>query len=350
MKAIFLTGLRRLEIGETRKPQLKQANDILIKIKSVGVCGSDIHYFKHGQIGRQVIQFPYIVGHECSGEIEAAGNGVTRFKPGDRVVIDPAISCLDCRQCQAGRYHTCKNLRFLGTPASKTSIGLEGCLQEYIVMPEHSVFKLPDEYDFEDGALFEPLTIGYYSLQKSEAKHNQTMVILGTGPIGLSVLLAGKFLNLKSSFTTDLIPERIQTAKMLGSTASFNSNMVNSVDEILKLEPDGVDYVFECAGQQETIDQGITLLKPGGTLVLIGIPSFQRISGDIDLLRRKEIRIQNIRRQNACTESAIQAFQNQPVNFNLLKTHHFTPNQAQEAFQLVKNYQDGVIKAFINWE
>lgn len=350
MKAIYLTKLKHLEIGEARKPEIKQANEILIKIKSVGVCGSDIHYFKHGQIGRQVVQFPYIVGHECAGEIESVGAGIMHFKPGDRVVIDPAISCLQCPQCLAGRYHTCKNLRFLGTPASKSSIGLEGCLQEYIVMPEHSIYPLPDEFDFEDGALFEPLTIGYYSLLKSEAKPNQTMAILGTGPIGLSVLLAGKFFNMKSSYTTDLIPERIQAAKTLGSTASFSANTMDSVAEILKLEPEGVDYVFECAGKQETIDQGISLLKPGGTLVLIGIPSFQRISADIDLLRRKEIRIQDIRRQNTCTESTIQAFQEQPVNFNILKTHHFTPAQAQEAFQLVENYQDGVIKAFINWD
>ncbi len=350
MKAIYLTDLKHLEVGDARKPEIKQAYELLIKIKSVGVCGSDIHYFKHGQIGRQVVQFPYIMGHECSGEIEAVGRLVSKFKPGDRVVVDPAISCLQCTQCQAGRYHTCKNLRFLGTPSSKTSAGLEGCLQEYIVMPEHSIFRLPDEFDFEDGALFEPLTIGYYSLLKSEAKSSQSMAILGTGPIGLSVLAAGHFFGLKSSFTTELIPERVQVAKMLGSTASFNSGKVDSVAEILKLAPDGVDFVFECAGEQETIDQGIALLKPGGTLVLIGIPAFQRISGDIDLLRRKEIRIQNIRRQNACTELTIQAFQKKPVDFNLFKTHHFTPDQAQEAFQLVENYQDGVVKAFINWE
>jgi len=350
LKAIYLTGLKRMELGESRKPEIQQPHDILIKIRSVGVCGSDIHYFKHGQIGRQVVQFPYIAGHECSGEIEAVGAKVTKFKPGNRVIIDPAISCFKCSQCRSGRYHTCKNLRFLGTPASQTSNGLDGCLQEYIVMPEHSVFHLPDEYSFEDGALFEPLTIGYYSLLKSEVKPDQTIAILGTGPIGLSVLMAGKFFHIKSSYTTDLIPERINAAKALGSTASFNSNTTNSVDEILQLEPDGMDCVFECAGQQETIDQGINLLKPGGTLVLIGIPTFQRISGEIDLLRRKEIRIQNIRRQNVCTELTIQAFQQQPANFNLLKTHHFTPARAQEAFELVENYQDGVIKAFINWD
>jgi L-iditol 2-dehydrogenase len=337
-------------MGRGAKPEIEKPTDILIQIKSVGVCGSDVHYFQNGRIGSQIVEFPYVVGHECSGEIAAVGPEVTHFKVGDRVVVDPAISCYQCSQCQVGRFHTCKNLKFLGTPASKTTLGLDGCLREFIVMPEKSVFHLPEKFDFEDGALLEPLTIGFYAVQKGETRAGQTAAILGSGPIGLSVLTAIRLKNPGAVYSTDLIPERVETAQKLGATRTFNSAKMDSVEKILELEPEGVDLVFECAGQQETIDAGIRLLKPGGTLVLIGIPQASRISGDIDWLRRKEIRVQNIRRQNDCTGATIQTIAAHDVDLAPFKTHRFPPEQSQQAFELVQAYRDGVIKAFINWE
>lgn len=350
MKVVYLTELEHLEVANGPKPKIQNPNALLIKIKSVGVCGSDVHYFKHGRIGRQIVKFPYVVGHECAGIVEAVGSAVKNFKPGDRVVVDPAISCRKCRQCQVGRYHTCENLKFLGTPASATSAGLDGCLSEYIVMPELSIFALPASFSFEDGALMEPLTIGYYSVVKGEIQPEQTAAILGTGPIGLSVLTILQLKSMKAIYTTDLIPERVAIAQKMGATHSFNSDQVNAVSQILEREPAGVDLVFECAGEQATIDEAIELLKPGGTLVLIGIPQAERISGDIDLLRRKEIRIQNIRRQNECTQPTINAIEANKSDLSLFKTHRFAPEQAQAAYELVGNYQDGVIKAFINWD
>ncbi|MBN1352103.1 alcohol dehydrogenase catalytic domain-containing protein [candidate division KSB1 bacterium] len=350
MKTIFLTELQKLELGKSPKPEIKKPQDLLIKMKSVGICGSDVHYFEWGRIGRMVVKFPYVVGHECAGIVEDVGKGVTRFKPGDRVVVDPAIFCGKCNQCKAGRFHTCYELEFLGTPASDTSKGLDGCMKEYIVHPARSVYHLPDEMTYEDGALLEPLTIGYYSIQKGEMKPGKSVAILGSGPIGLSVLTCLRFWKPGQVFATDLIPERVQVSREMGADYSFNTSLEDSTAKILDIEKEGVDFVFECAGEQETIDQGIELLKPGGTLVLIGIPEAGRISGDIDKLRRREIRVQNIRRQNECTQSAIEAIHQNHTNLAPLKTHYFAPEQAQEAFELVKAYRDGVIKAFINWD
>lgn len=350
MKVIYLTRLNQLEPGTGAKPELENPTDILVKMKSVGVCGSDVHYFEQGRIGSQIVEFPYVVGHECAGLVEAVGPEVTQFKVGDRVVVDPAISCYNCSQCNVGRYHTCENLKFLGTPASKTSLGMDGCMREYIVMPEKSIYHLPDQFNYEDGALLEPLTIGFYAVEKGETQSGQTAAILGSGPIGLSVLTTIQFKNPAAVYSTDLIPARVETAKKLGAHHVFNSAEVDSVEKILELEPKGVDLVFECAGEQATIDQGIQLLKPGGTLVLIGIPQADRISGNIDLLRRKEIRIQNIRRQNESTGPTITAIDAHNVDLTPFKTHRFTPEQSQEAFELVQAYRDGVVKAFINWD
>jgi len=188
MKTIFLTELLTLESGESPKPEIKKPGDLRIKMKSVGVCGSDVHYFEWGRIGRMIVEFPYVLGHECSGVVEAVGANVTKFKPGDRVVIDPAIFCGECSQCKAGRFHTCYDLEFLGTPASQTSKGRDGCLSEYIVMPEASIYHLPDRLSYEDGALMEPLTIGYYSVKMGEMKQGMSVAVLGSGPIGSSVL------------------------------------------------------------------------------------------------------------------------------------------------------------------
>lgn len=350
MNTIFLTQLQTLELGESPEPKITKATDVLIKIKSVGICGSDVHYFEWGRIGRQIVEFPYIVGHECSGVVEAVGENVTQFKPGDRVVIDPAIFCGECSQCKIGRFHTCQNLEFLGTPASKTSKGLDGCLKEYLVMPAASVYHLPDGTSFEDGALMEPVTIGYYAIKMAEMRAGMSVVILGSGPIGLSVLTCVKLWKPSSIFSTDLIPERVRASRELGADFCFNANEADSVKKILEIESEGVDLVFECAGEQDTIDQGIELLKPGGSLVLIGIPEASRISGDIDLLRRKELRVQNIRRQNQCTQATIDTISQNHINLDPFKTHRFAPEQAQEAFELVQHYRDGVIKAFINWD
>jgi len=350
VKVVYLTRLNHLEMGSSARPELENPTDVLIQIKSVGVCGSDVHYFQFGHIGSQVVEFPYVVGHECAGVVAAVGAGVSRFRVGDRVVVDPAIPCYQCSQCAVGRFHTCKNLRFLGTPASKTSLGMDGCMREFIVMPEKSLFDLPAQFDFEDGALLEPLTIGFYAVEKGETRAGQTAAILGSGPIGLSVLTTIQFKKPGAVFCTDLIAERVETAKKLGVTQSFNSARVNSVEKILEQAPEGVDLVFECAGQQETIDEGVRLLKPGGTLVLIGIPQVSRISGDIDLLRRKEIRVQNIRRQNECTGATIDAIAAHVVDLTPFKTHRFAPEESQQAFGLVQAYRDGVIKAFINWD
>ena len=341
MKSVMLNGIRQMQFMEVPVPKIKSANDVLIKIARVGVCGSDIHYYKSGKIGEQVIKYPYPIGHESAGIIEETGKAVNDFKPGDRVAIDPAMPCWKCDQCLAGRHNTCRNLKFLGNPGQA-----EGCLSEYIVMPETSCYHIPDNLSYDQAVASEPLAIGIYAFKKSEPVEGKKIGILGFGPIGMSVMLAAMHYNVKDIYVTDKVDDRLKIAEKSGAIWSGNPDKINVVSEIQNVEPLQLDIVFECCGQQEAIDQGIDLLKPGGKLAIIGIPDFMRWSFSVDKTRRKEITIQNIRRQVDCTQVALDLIADK-INADSMITHHFKIEDAEKAYELVSDYKDGVMKAII---
>jgi L-iditol 2-dehydrogenase len=342
VKAIVLTGIRRMEMANVPEPTIKKDDEVLLKVEMVGVCGSDVHYYETGRIGSQIVKYPFVIGHECAATVEAIGGAVTRVKAGDKVVVDPAIACNNCDQCKGGRKNTCRNLKFLGCPGQ-----VEGCLCEYIVMPEDCCFPIDGKITFEQGVLCEPLAIGVYAVKQACISENTDIAILGAGPIGLSCLVSTRVENVNSCYVTEKIEERVEVAKKNGASWVGNPNKKDIVKEILKLEPAGVDVVFECAGQQETIDQAVELLKPGGKLMLIGIPRLERVSFIIDKIRRKEITIVNVRRQNHCTQAAIDLIATGKTKIDFMITHRFKLEQTQEAFDMVAEYRDGVIKALI---
>lgn len=344
MQAVLLTGIGRMEVADVPEPRIKSPKEVLLKIKMVGVCGSDIHYYETGRIGSQIVEYPFIVGHECTAVVEAVGDAVTRLKVGDKVFVDPAIVCHSCDQCRQGRGNTCRNSKFLGCPGQ-----VSGCLCEYIVMPEYCCFALGDKITFSQGVLCEPLAIGLYALGQVCLPKGADIAILGAGPIGLSCLLSAKSKDLDDCYVTEKIDERVEVAKKAGAFWVGNPNKEDIVKEILLHKPEGMDAVFECAGQQETIDQAIELLKPGGKLMVIGIPRTERISFLIDKIRRKEITIINVRRQNKCTQRCIDLMASGRVSVDFMITHKFKAEQAQKAFDVVAGYKDGVVKALIEF-
>lgn len=341
---MVLTGLGRMQMIDAPKPELKADNDVLIRVTNVGVCGSDIHYYTQGKIGSQVVEFPFAVGHETAGVVESVGAAVTRVKPGDRIAIDPAVSCWSCDQCLAGRPHTCRKLKFLGCPGQ-----LEGSLTEYIVMPERSCYLLDDELTLDEGVLSEPLAIGVYAVNQSVALAGKTIGVFGFGPIGMSVMLAAKAKGGEKFFVSDLVKERINTAAKMGASWTGAGDDPSMNTSIKEQEPSLLDVIFECCGKQEAIDQAVELLKPGGKLMIIGIPEFSRWSFDVDQLRRKEITICNVRRQNECVDETLKLMRTGAIDAKPMITHRFPFEQTQAAFDLVKNYQDGVMKAMIDF-
>ena len=342
MKAAVLTGVGRIEITDLPKPSIKNDNDVLLRIAVVGVCGSDVHYYTSGRIGSKIVQYPFVVGHECSAIVEDVGKEVKHLKTGDTVAVEPAVSCHQCPQCKMGRENTCSNLKFLGVPGE-----LPGCLCEYIVMPGDCCLPTNDWLTREQVALCEPFAIGIYTVQQSCLTKGDIIAIFGSGPIGLSCLVASKICEAGSIFMTDKVDSRVEFARKTGATWVGNPDKSDVVKDILNREPMGVDIACECAGQQQTIDQAVEVLRPGGVLMLVGIPESDRVSFQIDRIRRKEITIINVRRQNRCTKRAIDLVASGKTAIGSFITHRFKLERASDAFDLVANYRDGVIKAMI---
>ncbi len=341
MRRIELTGIREMTVFEREVPELKEPGDVLLKILSVGVCGSDIHYYTTGRIGSQVVAYPYAVGHECSAQVEAVGENVEGLQPGDVVAVDPAVSCGTCDQCRAGRSHTCRNLVFMGCPGQ-----VPGCLSDYYVMPARSCYRVPQGMEPDVAALVEPLSIGIYALKLSGVREGERIAILGLGPIGLSVLAAARQLGIRDILVTEKRPYRLSAAKRMASVQGY---LVDHNGNGIAPEAFGqYDAVFECCGQQDALDRGCDLLRPGGKLMVVGIPQVDRISFSPDILRRHELCVQHVRRQNECVNPAIELVQQASDIAEIMITHRFDFSQTREAFDLVADYRDGVIKAMIH--
>lgn len=344
MKKAVLTGIRRMSLINDNVPQISKSDEVKIKIKSIGVCGSDIHYYSEGKIGSQVVEYPFPVGHECSGIIEETGPAVTRVKAGDLVVVDPAVHCGHCDQCLSGRPHTCRNNRFLGCPGQ-----LDGCLAEYIVMPEFTCFPVTGKLNPVQAALVEPLSIGVYAVNlASLAGNGVSAAIFGAGPIGLSILMKLLADGIQHIGMIEPLEYRLEKAKSIGAQYLINPVKENVFRQVSQQEELLLDVVFEASGEQDAVDHSLEILKPGGKLVLVGIPPSASYTFNMDIMRRKEITVINVRRQNHCVEEAISLVMSGKVDVEKMVTHHFPIEETPRAFDMVEGYKNGVIKAMID--
>ncbi len=325
-------------------PVIKNDHDVLIKLEAVGVCGSDIHYYTTGRIGSQVVKFPFPVGHESGGTVQATGKSVTKVKPGDRIAIEPAITCGKCDQCLSGRPNTCRNIRFLGCPGQA-----DGCLSDFIVMPEENCFPIPDHMSFEEAAISEPLAIGVYAVNRSIPMKDAKVGILGFGPIGMSVMLPALAKGASKIYVTDKIGERLAIAANNGAAWCGNPEKEDIVRIMNKKEAFQLDVVFECCGQQDAVNNAVEIVKPGGKIMMIGIPEVDTIKFTIEKMRRKEITFVNVRRQSHSVQEALDLMAGGKVNVSKMTTHHYKFPDTKTAFDLVDGYHDGVMKAMINF-
>ncbi len=342
MKAAFVTGIRAIEIREVERPRVAKDDDVLVRSGAVGICGSDLHYYLSESVGSDLVSFPFIPGHECAGTVEAVGRGVAKVKPGDSVVVEPAVSCGACDQCLAGRPHTCRNLLFLGHYGELT-----GGMAEFIIAPERNCVLLPPGMSLIQGALAEPLSIALYAAGLAAPIDGRSAAVLGAGPIGLSTGLVLRAEGIGRLFMTEKVEARLAMAAKPGTDWTGNPKRSDIVAEILDREPLGLDLVFECCGDQEALDEAVSLLKPGGTLVVVGIPIEPRVSFESSRSRRKEIRVQNVRRQNHCLEKAVDWIASGRVNVDFLATHFFSLDEARSAYETAAERRDGVIKALV---
>jgi L-iditol 2-dehydrogenase len=227
---------------------------------------------------------------------------------------------------------------------------MEGCLGELLVMHEECCFPVARSTSFELAALAEPLSIGIYSVKQSIPMQGAKVAILGVGPIGLSTLLPAIRQGAESVYITDKLDYRVEVAKQAGAAWGGNPDSQDIVAAIKEMTPEGVDCVFECCGQQEALDQAMNILRPGGKLMITGIPRVERLSFRAEDMRRREITIYNVRRQVHCVQDAIDMVENPDMDMEFMITHRFGLEETKKAFDLVENYDDGVIKAMINFE
>ncbi len=342
MKAVYLIKPGVISIEDVPVPEIREDTDVLVRIKSVGICGSDIHYFLKGRIGNNVVTEKIILGHESAGDVVAVGNSVTSVKKGQKVAIEPGITCGKCEHCLKGMPNLCPDVKFFGTPP------VDGALREYVVMPEKNLIPLSEGLGYDEGVLSEPLAIGIHGIKLSSFSLGDEVAIIGAGPIGLSILFTVKMGGAKRVFISDLIPARLEMAKKLGADRVVLAGKEDIV-EVVRKETGGrgVDIGCEAVGKIETFKQASEVARIGGETVIYGIPDDDRIEFDAHNIRRKQLRITNVRRSAGVTQLALDLMKQKKLPFSSTVTHKFPLKKVEEALKIVSEYRGGVIKAII---
>ena len=342
MDSAFLVKIKKFELRGSNIP-VPGKKEVLIRIKNVGICGSDMHYYRYGRIGSTLAKLPYVIGHECAGVVEKNGTGSRKFKPGTRVIVEPAIPCGKCRFCRAGWINLCPAVKFLGTPP------VSGAYSRYIIMPEQNLIKMPENMSFDEAVMTEPLSVGVHAVNMAGMSSNHSIAIFGCGPIGLCILLIAKAKGVKTIFVTDKLEYKLKLAKKIGATYAINPDKTNPVKFIQERTGGlGINRSFEAAGDIKAMSESIESVYPGGTAVLAGIPVEDNIKFNAHTARRKGVTIKLLRRSNKNTEEAIKLISKYKVNVNPLVTHHFNLADIEKGFKLLSNYSGNVVKIIIN--
>ena len=318
-------------------------DDVLIRIKSVGICASDVHYYKEGRIGTSVVEKPLILGHEPSGVIEDVGSAVRNLKKGDRVAVEPARPCWECEICKAGHTHVCRSVRFFGTPP------IDGALRELVAWPARLAIPIPDSVSFDEAAMVEPLAIGLHAARVANLRGGETVAVLGAGAIGLSVLQAVRVKDAASIVVTEPIRKRRMAAQKLGANVALDSSASDIVERIIAAnngrEP---DVVFECAGEPEAFAQACMVARPLSTVVIVGIPSEDVYCFPASVCRRKELAIRLLRRSCGEAEESIDMVEQGRVDVKSYVTHTFPLEKTREALDLAAAKSDGAIRVVVH--
>lgn len=342
-KAAYMHGTDKMIIKEIDVPEIKK-DQVLVQLEYVGICGSDVHYYHSGRCGSYEVDLneDFMLGHECAGTVVEIGEDVTSLQVGDRVTLEPGITCGTCEFCKAGKYNLCPDVVFLATPP------VQGCYEEYIAFPENMCFKLPDNVSTKEGALIEPLSVGFHAANQGNVQVGDTVVILGGGCIGLVTLLSCKAHGAGKIILADIVDARLEKAKELGATHVINSKEVDVKEEIARLtEGRGVDIVFETAGSPVTIAQTPFLVCKGGTIVLVGISAQEEINYNFAQIMDKEATIKSVFRYRNIYPKAIAAVASGAIDVNNIVTHEFDLEHIQEAFEEAVNNKTDLVKAVI---
>lgn len=342
MKAAGLYGSRDVRPIEVPAPE-PGPGEALVRMRAVGVCGSDVHYFVDGCIGQSRAPVPFVLGHEGAGEIAALGPGVEGPPVGTPVAIDPAIPCGRCEVCREGNANCCPNVRFPATPPKP------GMLSQWFAHPAHLCFPLPDELNYEDGAMLEPLGVAIHAATLAKIRPGDTVAVLGGGPIGLLVLQMALGCGVGAVYLSEPIAERRALARELGATAVCDPEAEDPEAWLAgRTDGRGVDVAIEAAWGGEAVDQAVGMARHAGRVVVVGIPRDDRTAFTASTARRKGLTMLVSRRMKEDVYGrAVALLRRNVVDVRRLITHRFPLERAAEAFALVASLQDGVVKAMV---
>ncbi|MCL5110056.1 MAG: NAD(P)-dependent alcohol dehydrogenase [Chloroflexi bacterium] len=341
MKAGVLYKAHDLRLEERPRPA-PAPGEVLVQIKAVGICGSDMHLYEEGRIGNTVLEQPVVLGHEAAGEVVELGSGVTSLKVGDRVAMEPGIPCRQCAYCKRGEYHLCPDVKFHGVP------GNDGYFAEYATIPADFAFKLPANLDYVQGAMLEPLAVGLQAATEGEVRPGQSVAILGSGPIGLAALQASLVHGATNVIVVDVVEKRLEMAKELGASHVVNAAHTPAVQEIARLTGGlGADVVLETAGAVPTIQQTLYAARRGGVVVLVGIASQANVPLDVVRIVRSRMQVRGCFRYVNQYPVAVSLASTGKVDVRSTVTHSFPIDQLTEGIEFAIKRKDVAIKCVV---
>lgn len=326
MKALVLERQHQLAIRDIDLPDQLGPRDVRIRLHTVGICGSDVHYYTHGRIGPFVVNEPMVLGHEAAGVVEAVGDAVTSLKPGDRVCMEPGIPDPNSRASRLGMYNVDPAVRFWATPP------VHGVLAPTVIHPADYTFKLPDNVSFAEGAMVEPFAVGMQAATKAGIKPGDTAIVTGAGPIGIMVALAALAGGCARVIVSDLARPKLDIAARYQGIIPVDISQENLSDRIEALTAGwGADILFECSGSPRAWDGAVGLLRPSGVIVAVGLP-LKPVALDIALLTTKEIRVESVFRYAHQYDRSIALMASGRVDLKPLISETFAFRDAIAAF------------------
>ncbi|MDO5134467.1 MAG: NAD(P)-dependent alcohol dehydrogenase [Eubacteriales bacterium] len=341
MKVAVMTGVQKVELTERNIP-VPGDEEVLVRIEYVGICGSDLHYYEAGGIGSNIVEPPFVLGHEAGGTVVEVGKNVTHLKVGDQVALEPGKTCGKCEFCKTGRYNLCPDVVFFATPP------IDGVFQEYVAHDAALCFKVPQNMDTMEAALIEPLAVGFHAARQGGAQAGMTAVVTGAGCIGLVSMMALKAMGVTKIIAVDIMEKRLSKALELAATEVVNGKEKNVVDEILRLtDGAGPDLVIETAGAEITTRQAIQFAKRGGTIVLVGYSPSGEVTLPISLALDKELTFKTVFRYRHIYPMAIDAVASGKVNLKGIVTDVFSLDHVQEAMDKSIKNKSEIVKSVI---
>jgi len=315
-------------------------HEALIAMKSVGICGSDVHYWVEGKIGNFVVHEPMVVGHESAGLVVEVGSEVKHLKAGDRVTLEPGVPCKSCHYCKTGRYNLCPDVKFMATPP------YDGSIANFIVHDASFCYKLEDHVSYEEGAMCEPLSVGIHACARANVQIGHRVLIMGAGPIGLVSLLAARASGATKVTLVDLKQDRLDLAKSLGADGAILAT-ANLAEELEKQNLGPIDVTIECSGAQPAIRAGLNATRPGGVVVIVGMGS-KDVTLPLVEAAAREVDIRGVFRYANTYPKALSLITSGKIDVKPLITHRFSMQDVVKAFQVSKDMSDGAIKVMIN--